>query len=100
MPSVVFDGLVIPGGRESADALRASGDALHFVAETFKHAKAICAVREGGDVFAAAGLPANALEAEGVVSGDTIEGVLDEFVAALGKHRAWSRSKLAEAVPA
>jgi catalase len=98
MPSVVFDGLVIPGGRKSADALRGSGDVLHFVAETFKHAKPICLVREGVNLFAAAGLPANSLEAEGVASGEKIEGVLDEFLAALGRHRAWSRSKLAEAV--
>jgi catalase len=100
MPSVVFDALVIPGGRKSADVLRGSGDALHFVAETFKHVKAICVVGEGADVLAAAGLPANALQAEGIVSGDTIEDVLDEFVTTLGRHRAWSRSKLAEAVPA
>ncbi|HEY8313057.1 MAG TPA: catalase, partial [Candidatus Baltobacteraceae bacterium] len=41
MPSVVFDGLFIPGGAKSIAALSRSADAVHFVQELYRHCKPI-----------------------------------------------------------
>jgi catalase len=97
MPSVAFDAVFVPSGADSVKALAASGDAMHFVAEAFKHAKALGAVADGADVLAAAGVPAGADPA--VVTGGTAGAVVKPFLAAIANHRAWERAGL-EAVPA
>jgi len=38
-PSVVFDVVFIPGGKKSVDALKANGDAMHFVNEASSTAR-------------------------------------------------------------
>ena len=57
MPSIMFDGVIVAGGKDSAKTLSQSGDARHFVLEAFKHLKAIGAIGDGEDVLAAAHLP-------------------------------------------
>ncbi|HEV2644518.1 MAG TPA: catalase, partial [Candidatus Elarobacter sp.] len=97
-PSVVFDAVFVPGGAASVKALAASGDATHFVAEAFKHAKALAAVGDGADLLAAAGVPAGG-DDPAVVVGATAAAVARPFLAAIAAHRAWDRAGL-EAVPA
>jgi catalase len=97
LPSIMFDGVIVAGGKESAKALAESGDARHFVLEAFKHLKAIGAIGEGEDVLAAAHLPAGD---EGVAVGSDAGRVMKSFIDALGKHRVWSRAQKAESVPA
>ena len=97
MPSVAFDAVFVPGGAASVKALAGSGDATHFVAEAFKHAKALAATGDGADVLAAAGVPAGGDPA--VVVGATAGAVAKPFLAAIANHRAWERVGL-EAVPA
>ena len=99
MPSVAFDAVMIPGGDASAATLAKSGDAVHFIAEAYKHAKAVCAIGDAAALLDAAHVPATASVADGVVRGDSMDAALDDFVDAIGKHRAWSRSEL-EAIPA
>ena len=41
MPSIAFDAVFIPGGKESVKALSGDGVALHYVLEAYKHLKAI-----------------------------------------------------------
>jgi catalase len=102
MPSVAYDAVFVPGGAASVQALEADGDAVHFVAEAFKHAKAIAASGEGEDLLREAGVRA---EDSGI--GDATTGVIvgaadaiaPSFVEAIGMHRAWDRSGLA-AIPA
>ena len=97
MPSVVYDALYIPGGRASVDKLMADGGAVHFVAEAFKHAKAIAASAEGSDLLKAAGVAAGAA---GVLQGaEANKALMDSFIAAVAAHRAWDRSGLM-AIPA
>jgi catalase len=96
-PSIAFDAVFVPGGAASVKALAASGAAIHFVAEAFKHAKALAATGGGADVIAAAGVPA--ANDPAVVVGATAAAVAKPFLAAIAAHRAWDRAGL-EAVPA
>jgi catalase len=54
--SVMYDAVYVPGGAQSVAALQGSGDALHFVNETFKHCKPLAASAEGVDLLLAADL--------------------------------------------
>ena len=97
MPSVVYDAVFVPGGQASVDALMADGDAVHFISEAFKHAKAIAASGEGVALLAAAGVPEGA---PGVITGETASrNAVSGFIAAIARHRAWDRTGLM-AVPA
>lgn len=92
-PSVVFDAVAVPGGKASVDALSKFGDAVHFVAESYKHAKPIAAVAEGQNLLVKAGLQQD-LNADGVAVGQTADAVVPAFVTAIGNHRAWGRTDL------
>ena len=94
MPSVVFDGVVVAGGEQSVRALMSSGSAVHFVAEAYFHGKAVAAIGEAVDLLKEARIDV-ASELEGVVLGDSVGGVVDAFILALGKHRAWGRADCA-----
>jgi catalase len=98
MPSVGYDAVFVPGGVESTATLLADGDAVHFVAEAFKHAKAIAAVGEGETLLRAAGVPGDAMEGV-IVADESAESIAADFIAAIGMHRAWTRVGLM-AVPA
>ncbi|KAJ7741824.1 catalase-like domain-containing protein [Mycena metata] len=45
--STMFDALLIPSGKESADMLMASGRCIHWIREAFGHLKTIGAIGEG-----------------------------------------------------
>ena len=97
--SVLYDAVYVPGGRESVNALVNQGDALHFLAEAFKHKKPIGAVGEGVDLLEAAELPletapAGSVAAEtGVVTSDgsDMDAFLEAFAGAIASHRHWNR---------
>ncbi|ELZ08469.1 catalase [Halovivax asiaticus JCM 14624] len=100
--SVLFDAAIIPGGRDSVDALSEQGDATHFVAELFKHKKPIAAVGEGVDLLDGLDLPDvdladdgdGTVSARGVVTtrdDSSLDSVLDAFVDAIAAHRHWDR---------
>ena len=109
MPSVMFDAVLVPGGAQSAVALAAIGDAVHFVLEAYKHCKTICALNEGVQLLASLGLGTAknaeqvALPAAGVLVADARkvpEGQISlEFITALAQHRHWDRANV-DAVPA
>ena len=102
MPSIMFDAVLIPGGAQSAAAMCATGSAMHFVMEAYKHCKTICALNEGVQLLASLGLTAGknadqvALPAAGVLVADARK-VLDgqislDFIAAIAQHRHWNRA--------
>ncbi|RZI75006.1 MAG: catalase HPII [Variovorax sp.] len=109
MPSVMFDAVLVPGGKDAAAALSGNGDAVHFVLEAYKHCKAICTVGDGVGLLAGLGLGADATAPAGVVIAKTpannlgdntaAQEVAQAFIAALAKHRHWDRANV-EAVPA
>ena len=94
-PSVVFDAVYVPGGARSIETLAQSGDALHFVAEAYKHAKPIAASGEGADLLQQAGV----VEGPGVLIEDA-SALVTQFVEALGSHRIWAREAAAQLIPA
>jgi catalase len=102
MPSVVFDGIYVAGGSEAADTLATSGLTLNTLAEAYKHLKALAL---GADA-ASALLPKAGIDLGGpdeAVSNGVYVGaakaIAANFIAALGRHRVWSRGNL-EPVPA
>ena len=109
--SVMYDGVYIPGGKESIKTLKMQGDAIHFVHEAFRHCKPLGATGEGIELFKVANLPdiifAERKSADKVISDKGVVTVMriesssfnDSFIAALAKHRHWGREKK-EQVPA
>ena len=104
--SVMYDAVFVPGGRDSVQALLQQGDALHFVAEAYKHGKAIGAAGEGVELLRQAGLPdavVSDARTDGAVS--NVKGVVtsedaqsgndfvDPFAAAIAQHRHWMRAR-------
>ena len=84
-PSVVYDAVIVPGGA-SAAALAASGLAIHFVNEAYRHGKPIAAIGDGARLLEACAL-GEAGEGDGVVVGDGAARVTDGLIAALKRHR-------------
>jgi catalase len=91
--SVLFDAVYVPGGDESAAALKRDPAAPEFVFEAYKHAKAI----------AVSGAGKQLLDSIKSIEGD--EGIVvapkgmaaetaSRFVAAIAKHRNWAREKM------
>ncbi len=110
MPSIMFDAVLIPAGKDGAAALRQNGEAQHFALEAFKHCKAICTVGEGVELLSLVGVgrapadaPAGVVVAETPVTnlGDTTAAteIATAFIAAIARHRHWDRANI-DAVPA
>jgi catalase len=107
--SVMFDAVVIPGGSQSAAALSAMGEAVHFVLEAYKHCKTICALNDGVQLLSTLGFKLDknpdviAVPTAGVMLADArkvAEGqVSQDFIAAIALHRHWDRLNI-DAVPA
>lgn len=91
--SVVFDAVYVPGG-DSVKILCENADAVHFVAEAFKHCKPIAVNKNGKNLLEEA-LPKSALKSEGL----STTGNLNDFVADIKQHRFWKREK-GNSVPA
>ena len=91
--SVTYDAVYVPGGASVA-ALQQKGDAHVFVAQAYKHGKAVAATGEGVDLLQAT-LPKGAsLDAMGVFSGRNGLGTrMPQFVNAIGA-RNWGRPSL------
>jgi catalase len=96
MPSVLFDAVVVPGGKAAAETLGNLGQAAEFIKEQYRHAKPILALGEGADLVENAGVPSV------LPSGERDPGMLIDrhgatgdllatFIAALGKHRVFER---------
>ncbi|HEX2574160.1 MAG TPA: catalase [Polyangia bacterium] len=95
-PSVLYDALVVPGGRAAALALGAVGHALEFIKDQYRHCKPILALGAGADLLKSAGVPArlpSGGEDPGVIvrpDGDAKK-ALAAFADALGQHRHYAR---------
>jgi catalase len=95
-PSVVFDAMVIPDGADAAAALAASGQALEFVKDQYRHCKPILALGTGRMLLEQAGIPEKLSSGDadpGVLRfpGDSAEMALPKFVEAISKHRHFAR---------
>ena len=99
--SVMFDAIYVPGGAQSIDALKANGDAIHFIDEAFRHCKAIAATGEGVELLKGSNLQGITLsdhslqDDQGVITAKTpsnLSKVAKSFVAAIAQHRFWTRT--------
>jgi catalase len=96
-PSVVYDALVVPGGREAAQMLGNLGHAAEFIKDQYRHCKPILALGDGTALVENAGVPAT------LPSGDPDPGLLlfpedgaykqalPKFIAAIAAHRHFAR---------
>jgi len=101
--SVVFDAVYIAGGTASTRLLAKDPRALEFIGEAYKHCKAIYAVAEGVDLYAAAkpsyshhGKPVEGTKLvieEGIVltRGPATKAATAAFIEAIAAHRHWGR---------
>ncbi|MEO8275948.1 MAG: catalase [Thermoanaerobaculia bacterium] len=85
-PSVLFDAAVLPGGKASAEALSASGQAREFLKDQYRHCKPILIMGEGVVTATAAGIPLDDSADWAIVR------EMKAFVSALGRHRNWERA--------
>ncbi len=85
--SVVFDAVYVPGGG-SVQALMTRPEAVHFIAEAFKHCKTVGADSEGVELLKIA-LPHDMVPSPGVVTSNN----LDEFIEAVKQHRFFEREE-------
>ena len=98
-PSVVYDAVFIPGGA-SVSSLTQFGPAIHFVNEAYSHGKAIAAAGEGVNLLSKTAVPSvgPGTTDAGLITGDDVKSVLQNFIVAIGNHRVFTRET--EIVPA
>ncbi|WP_122314879.1 catalase HPII [Pseudomonas cichorii] len=94
MPSVAFDAVFVPGGKEALKALSTDGVALHFVLEAYKHLKAIAVAKDAKALLDLLHLDEDA----GLLV--AADGSYAAFFKAIAQHRVWDREVKAKAVPA
>ncbi|MEP7306383.1 MAG: DJ-1/PfpI family protein [Acidobacteriota bacterium] len=94
-PSVLFDGIVLPGGERTVQALAADGRALEFLKDQYRHCKPMLVLGDATAVLGKAGIPTTLTSGEpdaGVVIGQLDDsGVSDAFINALAQHRHFDR---------
>lgn len=90
-PSVVFDAMVVPGGKAAAEAMMKNGEALGFVRTLFRHCKPMLVLGEGSQVLKKAGIdPAAGYPGVHVApkgSGDLTR----QFIDSMTQHRSFER---------
>jgi catalase len=86
MPSVLFDGVVVPDGERSASELNSLGQAVEFLRDQYRHCKPILLSGTAGDLAMQAGIPVGD-DADWAVVQDA-----KAFIGALARHRNWDRA--------
>ena len=95
MPSVMFDGVLMPAGDQALEAVGKSGLAVHFLLEAYKHLKPLALPAAAKPLLDRIGLAAD----KGLLLGDD-QAAIDAFIKAVEQHRVWEREAAAEAIPA
>jgi catalase len=104
--SVLFDAVYVPDGVESSASLKTDPAALEFVSEAYKHAKALAASGAGAELLRNAQILNGSAapdskkkqagtrdEAIVVGQGRDLNTTVEDFIAAIAKHRNWQREK-------
>ena len=94
MPSVLFDGAVVPDG-EAATHLALDGRSVEFLKDQYRHCKAILVLGQRGILLEKAGLPAalpNGKQDPGIIRADADgTSAIEGFISALAAHRHFVR---------
>jgi catalase len=96
-PSVLYDAVVVPGGKLAVKALGNVGQALEFLKDQYRHCKPILAIAEGTDLLQNAAVPATLLDGTPdpglLLFPDGLDSnALARFVEAIAKHRHFERA--------
>ena len=96
VPAVLYDALVVPGGREAIKILGNLGQAAEFVKEQYRHCKPILVIGAGRDLVENAGVPltlANGEPDSGMVvfPDEQADEALPKFIEAIAQHRHFDR---------
>ncbi|WP_325346208.1 catalase [Xylophilus sp.] len=108
LPSVQADAVLVAGGAESAAALAASGEAVLYVREAYKHAKPVAVIDDGAALLGALGIAAGGSAQDvarahpgvlvgsvhGDVQADAVAAFAQSFTDSLRVHRYWDRTDL------
>jgi catalase len=93
MPSVLWDGVIVPAG--VAAKLGEVGQALEFLRDQYRHCKTIMALGDGADLLMRAGIPAalpDGNDDPGILAfAETSGDEAKHFEAALAQHRHFAR---------
>ena len=90
-PSVVFDAMVVPGGKAAAEALMKNGEALGFVRTLFRHCKPMLVLGEGSQVLKKAGIDPAAGYPGVHVAPKGSEDLTGQFIDSMTRHRSFER---------
>ncbi|PKM19433.1 MAG: catalase HPII [Gammaproteobacteria bacterium HGW-Gammaproteobacteria-15] len=92
-PSVLFDALVLPDGKDAVQALAACVDTADFIINQFRHGKAMLAVGASRQLLKSVGIDASSTKAHGVLLADCakVEEIASTFIKAVAAHRHPSR---------
>ncbi|MEA2658673.1 MAG: catalase [Candidatus Binatota bacterium] len=96
IPAVLYDALVVPSGRDAVKTLGNLGQAAEFVKEQYRHCKPILVLGVGRDLVENSGVPLTLPNGEpdpGLPQfpDGQIEPALEQFIAAIAKHRHFDR---------
>ena len=86
-PGVLFDGLVVPGGRASAALLAADGRLLEHVKDQYRHCKTLMFIGEARAIVDACGIDPGARDAGLLVVSKWAARAPSVFISALSRHR-------------
>ncbi len=93
-PAVLYDALVLPSGADAVEALVADGRTLEFVKDQYRHCKPILALGESSRLLQACGIETTAPGGHadpGLILAPDAASAIDDFVAAMAKHRHFAR---------
>jgi catalase len=95
-PAVLYDALIVPGGREAIKILGNLGHAAEFIKEQYRHCKTILALGAGQDLLENAGVPLMLPNGEpdpGILQfpDQSVEQAIQPFIQAIATHRHFAR---------
>ena len=92
-PSVLFDGLVLPGGEGAFAALGGHALVPDYIKDQYRHLKTILAIGSGVDLLEQAGVPMDGKDAGLLVHAKGKADPSAAFVSALAHHRHYARDR-------
>ncbi len=95
-PSVVWDGVVLPGGEAAQAELASLGQAIEFIKDQYRHCKTLLMLGSGATLLEAAMVPSALPDGSAdpgivIAEGEGAAASAKRFIAALTKHRHFDR---------
>ncbi|NOT26761.1 MAG: catalase [Acidobacteria bacterium] len=93
-PAVLYDAVALPGGPDAINALRADGRTLEFIKDQYRHCKPILVAGRSQELLDACGIETTLTDGKpdpGLVLTPNANTAIDQFIAAIAKHRHFGR---------